>query len=247
MLDVKIKEIKNMRIPLLCMQCKEKTLFYPATLQDNGLYELKCKNGHESIISLQEQKFEILFDLAANAILDGYYREAVSSFTSSLERFYEFYIKVIAIKHNVSEEVYLKSWKSIKNQSERQLGAYILLYTIEKDKDPPLLHNKKIEFRNEVIHKGKIPSKENAISYGEAVLNVISPVLHDLKTNENDHVMTVVSRHNRDRNKKIKDAKFMSTMSIATTLSIATALSEPQQTLKDTMNRYTRSRFHFGC
>ena len=231
-----------MRIPLTCMQCNgnEKKLNYPATLQDNGLYKLKCKNGHESIIYLQEQKFETLFDLAVNAILDGYYREAVSSFTSSLECFYEFYIKVIAIKHNVSEKVYLKSWKSIKKQSERQLGAYILLYTIENDKEPPLLHNNKIEFRNKVIHRGRIPSKEDAISYGETVLDIISPALHNLKKNENDHVQTAVLEHVEDIHNKIKDDKFVSLMSISTTLSIVNDLSVPQQSLKNAMNRYSR-------
>ena len=49
------------------------------------LLQIKCSRSHETTAILQEQKFEILFDIGAHAILDGYYREAVSSFTSSLE------------------------------------------------------------------------------------------------------------------------------------------------------------------
>jgi hypothetical protein len=118
-----------MRIPLYCMQCfqeqgKPDDVFYPAELQDNGLYWLKCRAGHETVTCLQEQKFEVLYDLAANAILDGYYREAVVSFTSALERFYEFYIQVMAIKRNVPEKEFEEAWKRVAAQSERQYGAY---------------------------------------------------------------------------------------------------------------------------
>jgi hypothetical protein len=52
---------------------------------DDGLYEATCPKGHKSITILQQRKFEILFDIGIYAINDGYYREAISSFTASLE------------------------------------------------------------------------------------------------------------------------------------------------------------------
>ena len=42
-------------------------------------------------------KFELLFELGINALIDGYPREAVSSFASALERFYEFFCQVAAL------------------------------------------------------------------------------------------------------------------------------------------------------
>ncbi len=72
-------------------------------LRDDGRYEFTCENGHTTVTVLQEQKFEVLFDLGAHAILDGYYREAVASFTSSLERFYEFFIKAALFENDISE------------------------------------------------------------------------------------------------------------------------------------------------
>lgn len=123
-----------MRLPLACMQCfrerdqPDDALYY-AEVTDDGLYHLTCRNGHATTTCLQEQKFEVLYELAANAILDGYYREAVVSFTSSLESFYEFYLRVIARKRHVAEEKFEEAWKRIATQSDRQLGAYTFTHT----------------------------------------------------------------------------------------------------------------------
>ena len=38
-------------------------------------------------------KFELLYDLAINALADGYLREAVASATSAMERYFEFFVK----------------------------------------------------------------------------------------------------------------------------------------------------------
>src|SRR3989337_476368 len=108
-------------------------------IRDDGLYEITCQNGHTTITALQEQKFEVLFDIGAHAIFDGYYREAVSSFISSLERFYEFYIKVISREQNVSPEEFNQCWKMVARHSERQLGAFICLYLFENKKSPNVL------------------------------------------------------------------------------------------------------------
>jgi hypothetical protein len=93
------------------MQClqeqgKPSYIFNLAELQDNGLYYMKCEMGHETVTWLQQEKFETLFELAANAILDGYYRDAISSFSSAMERFYEFYLKVICIKHIIYQMIF---------------------------------------------------------------------------------------------------------------------------------------------
>src|SRR6266852_7038801 len=75
---------------------------YPQEVRDDARYEVVCLRGHRSIVLLQEQKFEVLFELGANAILDRYYREAVMSFTASLEQFYEFAIYVLCLHRGVA-------------------------------------------------------------------------------------------------------------------------------------------------
>lgn len=69
--------------------------------RDDGLYKVACPRGHVTVTAIQEQKFEVLFDLGAMALLDGYTREAVSSMAASLECFFEYYVLAISLKHGI--------------------------------------------------------------------------------------------------------------------------------------------------
>jgi hypothetical protein len=76
------------KLPLTCAQCMVENISeaHPVAsveFRDDGRYEVQCPRGHRSITILQQQKFEVLFQIGAYAIADGYYREAVSSFASS--------------------------------------------------------------------------------------------------------------------------------------------------------------------
>jgi hypothetical protein len=68
-------------------------------LTDDGTYEVRCGRGHISSVRLLNAKFELLFEMGLNALVDGYGREAVSSFAASLERFYEFYWRCVTRQH----------------------------------------------------------------------------------------------------------------------------------------------------
>lgn len=166
--------------------------------RDDGCYRFECKNGHKTKVILQNQKFEILFNIGAHAILDGYYREAVSSFSSSLERFYEFALRTLLEKSSGSDKLFQEVWKKLSSQSERQLGAYIVLWASNFNKRPPLLSNSEVSFRNSVIHKGKIPTKEEAINYGDSVLKVIVPQMVVLRNAFPIEVENITFYHQRD-------------------------------------------------
>lgn len=170
---------------------------YPAFVEvrDDGRYVFTCTQGHRTVTVLQQQKFELLFEMGAYAILDGYYREAVASFASSLERFYEFFVKAKLFEEQVPEDAMAEFWKQVASQSERQLGAFVCLYTLTFKRPPTMLSNSRISFRNEVIHKGKIPTKDEALAYGQAVLDVIRPVLADAKKVFPQGVQRTVFQH----------------------------------------------------
>jgi hypothetical protein len=68
------------------------------TIRADGLYTGKCPNGHDLLIGTQTRPHEMLFGIALNAIIDGYNREAVSSFAARMERYFEFAIRVFASK-----------------------------------------------------------------------------------------------------------------------------------------------------
>ncbi len=70
----------------------------------------------------------MLFEIALNAISDEYYREAVSSFAASVERFFEFALRVILSKTKTPPSIVEAGWAKVASQSERQFGAYVFLY-----------------------------------------------------------------------------------------------------------------------
>jgi hypothetical protein len=230
-----------MKLPISCAQCMQDDVISPQILttvefRDDGRYEITCPKGHVSTTILQQQKFEVLFDIGAYAIGDGYYREAVSSFTSALERFYEFFIKVICISKGSSSEETLKTWKEVSNQSERQLGAFIFLYYLEFGEKPVLLRNPSVKLRNEVVHKGKIPSKEQAIIYGQEVLDVIRPIIKILKENHAKPIRMATFRHVSGARTQDDEGRAVLTLGIRTILSLRAGPSHEQRTLEMELN-----------
>lgn len=147
---------------------------YPVHLTNEGMYVVKCDFGHSLVTGISLINHEILFETGVFAILDGYYREAITSFSASLERYYEFAIRSIAQAHGCPALVENKCWKDISSQSERQLGTYIYLYSIHFKKNPQLLPQNMTEIRNSAVHKGLIPSLDKVMCFGEAVLSIVS-------------------------------------------------------------------------
>src|ERR1700741_3851946 len=128
----------KIKILAFCLECqkaaenkKVETVEDIVEFNDENLYELTCPKGHKCFTRLQENKFELLFDQGAMALIDGYSRESVASIASSLERFIEYFLKVMAAHHKVSYEKYSKTWKLMAKQSERQLGAFYFSQTSE--------------------------------------------------------------------------------------------------------------------
>jgi hypothetical protein len=70
----------------------------------SGKLTVRCKQGHITVVTLPIPAFELLFDLGCSALLDGYSREAVTSFAVSLERFEEFTCRLLLARRNVSLE-----------------------------------------------------------------------------------------------------------------------------------------------
>lgn len=168
-----------------CPKCEEEKpeqqyLVKGAELRNDLTFHLECPHGHRWVLIYNAPKFEILFDMGASALLDGYGREAVSSFAAAQERFHEFCIKVFLMTRNVSKEQLLNTWKLVANQSERQLGAYYFLYLLQFNSSPPT-NIKRVEFRNNVTHKGYVPTLLQAKDYAEYVYDYIVDTLKVMK------------------------------------------------------------------
>lgn len=215
-----------MRISTPCMKCQQELgapdgAIYHPDLLDQVIAKFECRNGHKVVCLVQSHKFEILAELAVNAIFDGYYREAISSFTSSLERFYELYLKVVFRSKKLDGEEYDQLWKRVKIQSERQFGAFNFVYFLEEGALPDTLSNARVSFRNRVIHQGQIPTREQAIEYGQAVVDVIRPAMEKLASG-NIELLAEIQREEMFSSLESAGLEFNgSTLSMATLLSFS--------------------------
>ncbi|MFA4917282.1 MAG: hypothetical protein WC560_11520 [Syntrophales bacterium] len=161
-------------------------------LTDNGQYEVHCGKGHVSAVILDNVKLELLFEMGLNAIIDGYPREAVSSFASSLERFYTFYWHVVMRHFGIPIDQADATWKPLSKLSERQVGAYSTAVNLLTKCAPKLLSpNKQVPFRNKVIHNGYVPTEEEAISFGDVVMGLINNDLSILRLHAADALESV--------------------------------------------------------
>ncbi|PRX95313.1 hypothetical protein B0G73_1336 [Paraburkholderia sp. BL25I1N1] len=87
---------ENPAISISCLECNDEDGLPhesqpPSTWEftDGGRYVSECPQGDQALVDPRQQKYEALFQIGAYATEDGYYREPVSSFAASLERFYE--------------------------------------------------------------------------------------------------------------------------------------------------------------
>ena len=193
-----------MKIYLNCMQCNPLNSFKKEVeYTEEGYYILDCPQGHKTFVMLQEEKFETLFQIGSHAIYDGYYREAVSSFTSSLERFYEFCVQIFCKKHKIANEQIVGAFKFYSKSSERQFGSFLFLYLIEFKELPFSVKtdNDWRNFRNDVIHNGRIPTKEEAIEYGDYVRKFILNTIIKLQKEYNNELTELICINLQEKSK----------------------------------------------
>ena len=179
-----------MRLPLPCVLCGKPapgapagtvaTLFVFVELEGEHRFRVTCPNGHTSVIGLRQPRFKILFESGAHALLDGYYREAVATVATSLERFHEYWLRVTFLQRGTPVEALDAAWKVVARQSERQYGAFVLEYLRERGVAPPQFSNKFVEFRNNVVHKGLFPSRADTVAYAEEVLRLVAQMNREL-------------------------------------------------------------------
>jgi len=161
------------------------------SVSDSGIYKFECPNGHQTVTVLRTPKHEVLYTIGVNALSDGYFRESISSFSASLERYYEFALRVIARSKDIKSDKFQQVWKLISKQSERQFGAFAIAYLLEFGLSYTSVSQNHIDkmtkLRNDVVHQGKIPTYQECIDYGQYVINIITPVEQILLDNYGSH------------------------------------------------------------
>jgi len=195
-----------MKMFAMCMQCQAELghpSFEPflADYFDEGVAHIECARGHKSTIFVQSLKFEVLMESGANALLEGYTFEACAAFSAALERFYEFALRVMCMARGMTEETLGKMFAEMARQSERQLGAFMMLYAAEFA-EPYKPNTKIVEFRNSVIHKGVIPEPEAARKFCGDVYELIVPLYAKLSGRYKEDIRKLIGQELREKRKK---------------------------------------------
>ncbi|MGJ8545553.1 MAG: hypothetical protein ACSHWZ_08935 [Sulfitobacter sp.] len=185
-----------MKVLLTCMDCIQENGiadFRPlvVTVNDARFFNMTCPNGHQSLTVIQQPKHEVLFELGMNALVDGYPREAVTSFASCLENFYEFCINQLSLYKGVDRASLDAGWKYMAKQSERQLGAFVMLWLNYFGSKPNLLSEDCRKFRNRIVHKGYIPGLDETLIFGDNIVACVASNLRDMQHHLGDDLETV--------------------------------------------------------
>lgn len=189
---------------LICRECWTPTIngnynfqlpesYIKKNINGFPIYKFECSLGHENYCLHENNKYEILYELGVDALIDDYYRESVANFASAYERFHEYcYLALLECK-NVEEFFKAKEeLRIISKQSERQYGAFCIIFYNQFKHLPNSLesYRKKewgfeeadnaVNFRNNVIHQGYIPTKEECVSFGTLIASYINNILNEI-------------------------------------------------------------------
>ena len=198
-----------------CMQCqidlgRPSFELFIADYFDDGIALVECSAGHKTALVMQSQKFEMLLDSGAVAFLEGFTLEACASFSAALERFYEFSLRVASFGFKMRDEVYSAMFLEMARQSERQLGAFMLLHALEfGSADKP--KRSITEFRNATIHKGVIPTVEEAHKFCSEVYETIYTLFGTIRAKYTDFIHSVVREELGKRQAKVPNNMRVST------------------------------------
>lgn len=185
-----------MRVTATCMECL-KEFGHPGfeifnlPYYENRIAIVECSHGHKSALVLQSQKFEVLMESGASALLNGFTLEACATFYAALERTYEFAIRVFMRAKQIDDKSFEGMFKEMARMSERQIGAFMALYLLATG-NVYRMDTELSNFRNGIIHKGIIPNPEKACDFCSVVYTKIIDIVNVLKNDFPEYVTEVV-------------------------------------------------------
>lgn len=144
------------------------------------------------------------------------------------------------LNNGISEKTVNETWKPISKHSERQLGAFIIIHAQAFGQPPLLMKSNNVEFRNDVIHQGKIPNRHEAVNYGQAVLDVLRPSLKQLKGKCSEGIQKAIFHHLKNSRTSEDDKQLVSTMWIRTIVNLHAGKERNEQTLEKALSELRR-------
>lgn len=262
----------GMRIRFGCHECVNAQLdagedprenFWQAEVEfnDTNAYEARCPNGHLARAVLQNPRHEVLFDAATLALLDGYYREAIATYGGALERFFEFFARVVFFHFrgaNDSEADQAKIWQgqleAVRTTSEkwaalseRQFGMFLFAHLLLAGAPPSLnkrQHEEHTALRNRVIHAGKIVTKCEAFAFGDYVYETVHSLSKILRQQCPEAITRETLRSLVESGKHLSPPESdYSAGSMTTVALLSNAGTDPHKSFSETIEDFERSSY----
>src|SRR5687767_12049934 len=89
-------------------------------LSDRLTIVAECAQGHKVEVAISNPRFEVFFDIGCRVLDDGYFFEAVATFTASIEQLYLFFTRVFMISQDKETLAYGEATRKALKQSERR-------------------------------------------------------------------------------------------------------------------------------
>ena len=234
-----------MKLKMPCIKCFDQDgilepVFSYLEIGDSNIHEATCTRGHTTFVALTQHKHEVLFEIGAMALADGYPREAIATIAAALERFYELCVRVICASQKIPDEQLNAAWRLVDAASERQFGAFMFSMLLWSNESLEVIDNMKPtfpntpkgktktwkEFRNAVIHKGLLPTEHVAIEYCELVYAHINQLTKKLTSEHEVEWLAQAHRQAKEAQQENSEKELV-LYSVPTTLFLARGTNAP--------------------
>lgn len=181
-----------MKITYLCNKCRleERQDDFTSIEIDEDFFtgkEIVCKNGHKTFVISETPRFPYLIQDGIEAYNSGFYIESFHALYSGFE----------AYKKEFTAAYFFKEFNDVKktkevlkkiDRSERLEGAFLVAFTeLSGGKSPLSLSRTSIELRNNIVHKGMIPSSTDCENIGNSIFKIIASSNRLLNTRQDSN------------------------------------------------------------
>lgn len=183
-----------MKYPVMCHQCDDTEFFTSIEMNEKFMTgtEITCPHGHKNLFINSTPRFELLFQKAIEAYKEEFYLECFQSLYAGYESFKKDFVLAYIFETSRDLEISKEIEKKI-NRSESINGAFQIAYFSKFNESFNYdISDKLVRFRNQVIHKGIMPNKENCNKLGNKLFEMIAHInnkLNNLETNQLSNMM----------------------------------------------------------
>lgn len=168
-----------MKIHYFCKKCYlEQRLDDVMTIEINeGFFngkEVECQHGHTTYVISETPRFPYLIQDGIEAYNSGFYIEAFHALYSGFEAYKKEFAAAFFFKKFNDVKKTKEVMKKI-DRSERLEGAFLVAFTeLSGGKSPLSLSRDIVELRNNIVHKGMIPSSSDCEKIGNSIFKIIA-------------------------------------------------------------------------